>query len=501
MQIFDILNTGSSLFLWQKMRRWAAICVGTMSILGCGSGKPGQFVANNYSVKGDTMGARPFECNDSDPPLMFKDQTIVNMRISADFTTLNSVAAVEDSSSVATIEVEGAAQLKADLVGRGKSRFLNCAFRPFSLKELKSDKYNNNLKGTLFKGLGNSVKFSTHCGSDSEEEISDEGYDQRVLMEHSVYQVLDKLQVPSLKTRMVRLTYHDTNPESKALKDETHLAFVREPEDTMAKRCGMVELEEFLEGGGTSPPQNLYSEMLMHLLNAFIIQSDWDLPDHNIIPLVHTDSQEMFYAPYDFDLVGIFEEYIRHPVFGIEGNGVYFAEWLRLNHSPTLLAEVHRMLEQIQSMSDAIDQVVGLSEENNKLFHDWLTLFGNILKSYSECENHVNDPSWKECYVQDDQSDTVPIDLNTTKRWKTVLEPPGDKDMFAVTLKAGTLYTLKASSPYASNGSDTSLELLDENGNRLAFTDVGAVWLKIWPSGQGLRAGFIGQTTGIFSMG
>jgi hypothetical protein len=72
-----------------------------------------------------------------------------------------------------------------------------------------------------------------------------------------------------LKTRLVRLTYHD-NAATAGANDETHFAFGREPEDTMAKRCGMVEGKD---NPGVTGTRNLYSEMLVALLNGFAYAS------------------------------------------------------------------------------------------------------------------------------------------------------------------------------------------------------------------------------------
>ncbi|WP_437665274.1 hypothetical protein [Sorangium sp. So ce1182] len=394
-------------------------------------------------------------CDASKSP-MFNSRDVLDMRISADFTKLNSAPTKEESGSQAVIELSdqsGAAPITANIIARGVSRF-HCGFRPFSLK------FEEKQKDNIFAHLGKSVKFVTHCGdreglSPTLKADSIETYEQRLLMEDTVYQVLDQLQVPSLKTRLVRLTYHDA-PTGE---EETHLAFVREPEDEMAERCGMVELEE-LSGVDTSQLKvDQYGLLLLNLLHDFVIQYD-GIEGKNLVTMVDPDRKAIFYAPYDFDLVGVSRpDYVANEGRTLEQNRDAFADWLRRNQSPTLFDQINRVLARADQMQRAVDQS-NMNEENHEVFSRWLSLYLGLLRDFGACEGHTDDPSRPLCHVEDDHGD-LPDSASVVDpgEWSARVEPPGDVDMFAADLQANTLYSL---------GGRVPLELFDAQQNLVA---------------------------------
>ncbi|WP_155798223.1 hypothetical protein [Sorangium cellulosum] len=406
-----------------------------------------------------------FTCHASKSP-MFQSRDVLNMRISADFTKLNSAPTKEESGSQAVIELSdegGAAPITANIIARGVSRF-HCGVRPFSLK------FQEKQKDNIFAHLGKSVKFVTHCGdreglSPTLKADSIETYEQRLLMEDTVYQVLDQLQVPSLKTRLVRLTYHDA-PTGK---EETHLAFVREPEDEMAERCGMVEWED-LSGVDTSQLQvDQVGLLLLNLLNDFVIQYD-GIEGKNLVAMVDPDREAIFYAPYDFDLVGVSRpDYVANEGRTLEQNRDAFADWLRRNQSPTLFDQIDRMLARADQMQRAVDQA-NMNEENHEVFSRWLSLYLGLLRDFRACEGQTDDPSRPMCHVEDDHGN-LPDSASVVDpgEWSARIEPPGDVDMFAVDLQANTLYSF---------GGRVPLDLLDAQQNVVASTSERTVSFK-----------------------
>ncbi|KYF77201.1 hypothetical protein BE11_06675 [Sorangium cellulosum] len=406
-----------------------------------------------------------FTCQASESP-MFTSREVLNMRISADFTKLNSAPTKEESGSQAVIELSdqsGAAPITANIIARGVSRF-NCGFRPFSLK------FEEKQKDNIFAHLGKSVKFVTHCGdreglSPTLKADSLETYEQRLLMEDTVYQVLDQLQVPSLKTRLVRLTYHDA-PTGK---EETHLAFVREPEDEMAERCGMVELEELSEVDTSELKVDQNGLVLLNLLHDFVIQYD-GIDGKNLVTMADVDRKAIRYAPYDFDLVGVSRpDYVANKGRTLEQNRDAFADWLRRNQSPTLFAQVGLMLDRADQMQRAVEQA-NLSEENHEVFSRWLSLYLDLLRDFRACEGHTDDPSRPLCHVEDDHGN-LPESASVVEpgEWTARIEPPGDADMFAVDLQANTLYSF---------GGRVPLELFDAQQNLVASASARTVSFK-----------------------
>ncbi|WP_437680266.1 hypothetical protein [Sorangium sp. So ce131] len=398
-----------------------------------------------------------FTCHASKSP-MFESRDVLNMRISADFTKLNSAPTKEESGSQAVIELSdqsGAAPITANIIARGASRF-TCGFRPFSIK------FGEKQKDNIFAHLGKSVKFVTHCGdreglSPTLKADSIETYEQRVLMEDTVYQVLDQLQVPSLKTRLVRLTYHDT-PTGK---EETHFAFVREPEDEMAERCGMVEEEDLSEVDVDTSQLKVdqAGQVLLNLLHDFVIQYD-GIEGKNLVKLVDPERKAIFHAPYDFDLVGVSRpDYVANEGRTLEQNRDAFADWLRRNQSPTLFDQIEVMLARADQMQGAVDQS-NMNEENHEVFSRWLSLYLGLLRDFRECEGHTDDASRPLCHVEDDHGDRPDsASVVDPGEWSARIEPPGDVDMFAVDLQASSLYSL---------GGRVPLELFDAQQNLVA---------------------------------
>ncbi|HET9955279.1 MAG TPA: hypothetical protein VFQ61_12280 [Polyangiaceae bacterium] len=402
---------------------------------------------------------RPFVCGPSKSP-MFQSQEPLTMRIAANFSKLNSAATAEESGSSGTIELKGAegvTQLSAKVVARGNSRFRYCQVRPFSLK------FTEKQKGNLFEHLGKSVKFVSHCVAKPDAPVNAQApslaaYEQRVLMEHTVYQTLDQLSVPSLKTRLVNLTYHDTQTDE----EETHPAFVLEPEDEMAERCGMVKVEDLAPGQGDNLKLNQYGVLLLHLLNNFILQYDWDF-QRNVIPLAALDRGEKFNGVYDFDLVAVIRpDYSKNLGRTLAENAAGFADWLRRNQSPALFNEVGSMLQRSDAMLATL-QLPGLTEQNRALFTDWLRQFLPALEQFKACEGHGNDATRPACYVPDDHG-ASPDTASTQQpgEWTTRIEPPGDTDMFSLQLEANQLYSL---------GASMSLALRDDNGVLIAQSE------------------------------
>lgn len=418
-----------------------------------GQGRATDEISAERSVIAPAAWVRPFSCTGSESPMFGAREPLV-LRISGDFTKLNTAPTQEESTSPAQVSLPGgSAPLPATIVARGESRFRNCGFRPFSVK------FPAKQRGNVFEHLGKTVKFVTHCGDRAGmapifAADSIEAYEQRLLMEHTTYQVLDQLDVTSLKTRLVRLTYHDTHTDQ----EETYLAFVREPEDEMAERCGMIEAEDRPASVPGPFPLNPHSELLTHLLNAFVIQSDWSFA-RNTLFLNDLVRSETFLAPYDFDFVGIFRpDYPRNEGRALEQNAARFADWLRLNQSATLFGEIDALLAESESMRSALNQP-GLWERNTELFSRWLSIYLNTLHDFRTCEGHAQDPSRPQCFVPDEHG-ALP-ETATPKgfgEWATLLEPPGDVDLFSFPAQAGVLY---------SYGGAALIELSNERGETL----------------------------------
>jgi hypothetical protein len=367
---------------------------------------------------------------------MFASQEVLKMTISADFTKLNTATRLE-AISPAEVDPDGDGALKpvkAEVHARGKSRFRDCGFRPFSIKFEKKQ------KGNVFEHLGKSVKISTHCGDrEGMPELlkapSIAEYEQRVRMEHAIYQLLDKLETASLKTRLVELTYHDTAKDTR----ETYLGFVREPEDEAAQRCGMLEGEDIPPG---TYALNERANLLLFLINNFVIQAD---VEKNKFDMVDVERGLRAQAPYDFDLLGVFRrEYVRLKGRTLDDNAKAFTEWLRRNNSSELQEEVSLMLARKTALRAAFE-AVDLSEANLALFNEWFDKYMAVLEGFAACKGAADDADRPACHVPDDLADTwQEAELAELGGGRAMVEPPADADVIALDLPAGKLITFAA---------------------------------------------------------
>ena len=83
--------------------------------------------------------------------------------------------------------------------------------------------------GTLFEGQ-NMLPLTTHCRTSPQ-------YEQYVLKEHLAYRIYNALTDKSLRTRLARMTYHDTSGRTESL---TRYAFFVEHFDSLAERHDAV---------------------------------------------------------------------------------------------------------------------------------------------------------------------------------------------------------------------------------------------------------------------
>jgi hypothetical protein len=394
----------------------------------------------------EPLGSRNFACSPSRSS-MYQADEVVQMTIAADFTKVNTAATKEEAISDAMVDPDGPgplAPVAAQVLARGISRFSECGFRPFSLK------FPSKQKDNVFHHLGKTVPFSTHCGDREDmhptlKAPSLEEYHQRVRMEHAIYRMLDVLETLSLKTRLVELTYHDTATG----KEETHDAFVREPKDEMAQRCGMVEGEDIPEDASYGLNERAY--VLMTFLFNFVIQAD----TKNHFAVVDLKGGLAADVPYDFDLVGAF----RRDYGGLGGrtladNAVAFADWLRRNNSPALQEEAQLILDRAEPMR-LVYETVGLNATNLALFEEWFDRYLEVLGAFRQCEGKSGDMSSTACYVPDDFVGTAgaaePLPLG---EHSAMVEPPGDVDVVKVELTGGKLYTFCANPGNDVLGSD-----------------------------------------------
>jgi hypothetical protein len=169
-----------------------------------------------------------------------------------------------------------------------------CEFAPLRL-ELPKDK----MKDTVFEGQGG-IKLGTHCQSDGV-------YQQYVLKEYLANRLHQALTPRSLRVRLARVTYADSDPGKKPY---TRLGIFYEDADDLAKRVEARELPV---------PRQLFKYvdqdqlLFMSLFQYMIGNTDYSIIAlHNVIMLDDAKGTRLT-VPYDFDYSGLVNAHYARP--------------------------------------------------------------------------------------------------------------------------------------------------------------------------------------------
>lgn len=200
---------------------------------------------------------------------------------------------------------EGETQrLDVSIRTRGNFRRENCALPPLQLNFKKSQ-----VKGTQFKKQ-NKLKLVAPCGAGPAPQ-------QNVLMEYMAYRIFEILTDRSFGTRLMRLSYIDTDGKKDSWTD---IVFVIEDDDDVAKRLGLDKLRvAYNEFDQLDQP----TTALVELFQLMIGNNDYSIlkgPDgefccHNIEMFVDENAVgKRIPIPFDFDMSGlVFAEYAAPP--------------------------------------------------------------------------------------------------------------------------------------------------------------------------------------------
>ena len=139
----------------------------------------------------------------------------------------------------------------------------------------------------------------THCNDAA-------AYEQYVLMERQLYRVFNLLTATSLRTRLVRVTYYDSE---RGREIATKIAFLIEDEERFAARSGLTPLELPTIDSARYDPAAL---ALLDVFQYFVGNTDWsafagpagEQCCHNVVPFARADGV-LLPVPYDFDATGI----------------------------------------------------------------------------------------------------------------------------------------------------------------------------------------------------
>lgn len=225
---------------------------------------------------------------------------------------------------------DGAVQrLSVGVRTRGNFRRLNCRLPPLRLNFRKSE-----VKGTLFDGQ-NKLKLVSPCGPGG-------SYQQQLVLEYLAYRALGLVTDYSLRTRLVRLSFVDTDSDNRS---RTQLTFLLEDEDDLAARVGLEALKLPL----VKPAQLAGREAaIVELFQLMIANNDYSLlrgPSgrdccHNVKVLGAAEAHTgLVPVPYDFDSSGLVDASYAEPPEHVPVGSVRTRYYRGLCRPPQALAD------------------------------------------------------------------------------------------------------------------------------------------------------------------
>ncbi|MEZ4687051.1 MAG: hypothetical protein R3B47_13585 [Bacteroidia bacterium] len=238
---------------------------------------------------------------------LFQDSSVLELELFTDFKELTRDVGDERESHPAKICLKGSRdtfELKLKVRGNFRRKRHNCNFPPLRL-DFKKDSMN----GTIFEGI-NKMKLVTHCEQKSAR------HHQIVLQEHILYQAWEVLTPVHFKSRLAKITYHNSAQEDDIVE---RWGLLLEPVKNMATRCNGLELEP--TGGIGKDATDRAGTELLYLFEYMVGNTDFSVIYQHNVKLIQPDSGgKPIPVPYDWDFCGwIGAPYAKpNPTLGIE---------------------------------------------------------------------------------------------------------------------------------------------------------------------------------------
>ena len=265
---------------------------------------------------------------------------------------------------------------------RGNFRKEYCELPPLRLNFKKSQ-----VKGTLFKGQ-DKLKLVAPCQHGLESQ-------QKLLLEYLAYRTYEILTDYSFGTRLIRLSYVDTDEK---LQSWTDLAFVIEDEKDLANRLGLDEARV---------AENRFDELdqektaLAELFQLLISNHDYSVlqgPEgeyccHNSIMFTREEAADKrIPVPYDFDMSGLVDAKYAAPPAHLPIRLVRTRYYRGLCQPPEIMdAAVAQMLakkDEIIALFESHKELSRLSRNRNVAY---VRKFFAMLENEAEFKEHILD--------------------------------------------------------------------------------------------------------------
>lgn len=265
---------------------------------------------------------------------------------------------------------------------RGDFRRRYCELPPIRLNFKKSQ-----VKGTLFKGQ-DKLKLVAPCQHGLQSQ-------QKLLLEYVAYRIFEILTDYSFGTRLIRLSYVDTDDK---LKSWTDFAFVIEDEKDVGKRLGLDRARV---------AENRFEELdhettaLVELFQLLISNHDYSVLKggegeyccHNSEMYTREEAADKrIPIPFDFDMSGLVNADYSAPPAHLPIRLVRTRYYRGLCQPPDVLdAAIARMLSKKEEILDLFQKVPELSRLSRNRNFRYVREFFEILEDESRLQEQILD--------------------------------------------------------------------------------------------------------------
>lgn len=278
---------------------------------------------------------------------LFEEDTVLQISLSGPLATISRNRADDvRQQHPFTLRVDGT-DIPLTVRVRGKSRTVFCDFPPLRLRFEDAGTAN-----TVFSGQ-RKLKLVTHCRSGIEH------YENNLLDEFAAYRIFNLLSETSYRTRLLRITYIDTDGGLRDL-GRPHYGFLVESDDGLADRrgAGTVKLPGILYSR-LNAKQTTRMSVFQYLIGntdwSFVATEDEGACCHNVDLLEQND--ELYPVPFDFDLSGLVNAKYAKPAEGVRIRKV--TQRIYRGYCRSAIDDVATAVEDIVALRDEILAIAG----------------------------------------------------------------------------------------------------------------------------------------------
>ncbi|MCW3120449.1 MAG: hypothetical protein JWM28_4531 [Chitinophagaceae bacterium] len=295
----------------------------------------------------------------------FRDETVVEMKLSTDFKKLRASNKINDyqPATVSCLIKDSTTTETIRLCARGQYRRKNC-YIPTILLDFK------NTSSPKLSWLGK-LKLVSGCATSSYNE-------QLLLKEWLVYKIYNLITDKSFRVRLLKITYDDPK---KKIKTFTQYAFVMEDAKDVAKRNKCREFKKTKIKTENTDRQQM---TIVALFQYMIGNTDWTVPGgHNIrlIQLKKDSLSRPFVIPYDFDYSGLVDANYAIPA---EALGTTSVTERVYRGFPRTMGELEIALDIFRQQEDSIYSLIknfkALDPYHQKAMITYLYEFYSLIK-------------------------------------------------------------------------------------------------------------------------